>query len=179
MTAEQLKDVIIKYGNDIYSFCCYLTADRYLAEDLYQDVFLKAMEKKESLTCPENSEQTLKEIKNYLIGMAIRIWKNEKRKQFRRKGSSLDKLLEQGMELVGKDDLETMILSKEKSVLVNQQIDKLPERYRFVIMMYYMAEMSVKEIAKELKLPEGTIKSRMYKAKNMIMKGLKVNGYEE
>lgn len=181
VTAELLKETIIEYGNDIYSFCCYLTTDRYLAEDLYQDIFLKAMEKKKEFAYREDTscEQKLKEARNYLIGMAIRIWKNQKRKQIRRQGCSLENLLEQGIQIAGEDNLEEWIISEEERILVNQQISKLSEKLKVVVMMHYMTDMSIAEIAKELHLPEGTVKSRMHKARTIIMKGLKVNGYEE
>lgn len=47
MTTEEIKADIGLYGKDIYSFCCYLTKSKIEADDLYQDVFLKALEKKD------------------------------------------------------------------------------------------------------------------------------------
>ena len=44
--------------------------------------------------------------------------------------------------------------------------------------MYYSADMSVQEIAGVLQIPEGTVKSRMNKAKHMLKKELEALGYD-
>ena len=47
MTIQELEQFIATYGTDIYSFCVYLTGNRPEAEELYQDTFLKTLEKTE------------------------------------------------------------------------------------------------------------------------------------
>ena len=44
--------------------------------------------------------------------------------------------------------------------------------------MYYSADLSVKEIAEVMKIPEGTVKSRMNKAKHLLKKELEALGYD-
>ena len=44
MTLEELEKLIELHGTSIYGFCCHLTGDRLMAEDLYQDTLLKAFE---------------------------------------------------------------------------------------------------------------------------------------
>ena len=45
MTDLELEQCIAEYGADIYSFCCCLTGSRQEADDLYQETFLRAVEK--------------------------------------------------------------------------------------------------------------------------------------
>ena len=45
MKKSEIEKCIARYGKDVYSFCCYLTANRTEADDLYQDTFVKAMER--------------------------------------------------------------------------------------------------------------------------------------
>ena len=54
----------------------------------------------------------------------------------------------------------------------------LPEKYRIPVYLYYSAELSVKEIAEVMKIPEGTVKSRMNKAKHLLKKELEALGYD-
>ncbi len=49
MTMKELESCIEVYGKDIYNFCLYLTRDRELAEDLYQDTFLIAIQKQKQM----------------------------------------------------------------------------------------------------------------------------------
>ena len=49
MTDLELEQCIAEYGADIYSFCCCLTGSRQEADDLYQETFLRAVEKQKVL----------------------------------------------------------------------------------------------------------------------------------
>ena len=70
MTDFELEQFITEYGADIYSFCCCLTGSRQEADDLYQETFLRAIEKKQILDAEGNP-------KSYLLSVAIRLWKND------------------------------------------------------------------------------------------------------
>ena len=50
MTHVEMEQFIAEYGADIYSFCCRLTGSRQEADDLYQETFLKAVEKQKHLS---------------------------------------------------------------------------------------------------------------------------------
>ena len=73
MTIQELEQIIALHGKEIYSFCNSLTGNRILADELYQDSFLKATEKLDRLQADGN-------IKSYLLSVALRLWKNQKRK---------------------------------------------------------------------------------------------------
>jgi RNA polymerase sigma-70 factor (ECF subfamily) len=54
----------------------------------------------------------------------------------------------------------------------------LPEKYRVPIHLFYSAEMQIAQIAQILHIPEGTVKTRMRKAKKMIKDELEALGYD-
>ncbi len=56
-------------------------------------------------------------------------------------------------------------------------IDELPHRQRIVLMMFYLEQCSIKEIAKILEIPEGTVKSRISTAKSTLKE--KIEKYEK
>ena len=73
MTMKELESCIEAYGKDIYTFCLHLAGNKELADDLYQDTFLTALEGMERIDKEANT-------KSYLLSISIRIWKNTKRK---------------------------------------------------------------------------------------------------
>ena len=61
-------------------------------------------------------------------------------------------------------------LEKEDFSFVNEALNKLNEEYKEVTILYYYDGFSVKEISKILNLPEGTIKSRLSRARKKLEK---------
>ena len=51
---------------------------------------------------------------------------------------------------------------------VRDAIDRLPEKIRQTVVLYYIEEFSVKEIKQILKIPEGTVKSRLSKGRDLL-----------
>lgn len=177
MTKQELEICITEYGRDIYSFCRHLTGNGQEAEDLYQDTFLKAVELLDRLELNENP-------KSYLLSIALRLWRNRKRKFAWRKRIAAEKSLmeewdgnaggnregETAMELPP----EEQILWKEKEEAVRAAVKKLPERLRIVVLLFYMEEFSTVQIAAMMKIPKGTVQSRLYQARNILRKELEV-----
>ena len=52
-------------------------------------------------------------------------------------------------------------------------IELLAEDYRIVILLHYLEQFSVKEISKILNIPEGTVKSRLYRGRKILKKQYK------
>lgn len=73
---------------------------------------------------------------------------------------------------------ESYIMQEDEKNTIQQIVANLPEKYRMPIYLYYSADMSVQEIAGVLQIPEGTVKSRMNKAKHMLKKELEALGYD-
>ena len=56
-------------------------------------------------------------------------------------------------------------------------IAQLPDRYRAVVMLYYMRELTYPEIADVLQVPLGTVKTHLYRAKKSLREHLQGRGY--
>lgn len=54
-----------------------------------------------------------------------------------------------------------------------QVIGKLRKKYRDVILLHYFQELSVKEVSTVLEIPEGTVKTYLYRGRNQLKKKLK------
>ena len=177
MNVKQIETCITEYGDDIYRFCYYLTQSKDLADDLYQDCFLAALEKE--ITVDE------KKTKNFLMGIAANQWKNQWRKNKRRQKLMVQvEYKEEYMseheykEVVGANDPLSALIESETEKLVLEAVNSLPEEYRIVVLMYYGADMSTKEISSELHMSKGSVTSKLMRARKKIKKGLEANGYE-
>lgn len=181
MTSKEFEQLIMLHGKSIYGFCCHLTGNRQMADDLYQDTFLKAVELRHKLNGSGNGEkQEMLSARNYLIGIAVRLWSNEVRKNSKWQSMvSIDNMeLDSGFILADSMNLEENIMKRELLLEVRKIVKALPEKLRIVTYMYYTAGMSIEEISEELHIPKGTVKSRMHKARMNIMNGLEAKGYE-
>lgn len=71
-------------------------------------------------------------------------------------------------------------IKKEQGRTVLHAVEQLPQKHQTVVILYYYDELSVKEIAKVLGCREGTVKSRLYFARNHLKQLLrKEDLYEE
>jgi len=63
---------------------------------------------------------------------------------------------------------------REQRELVRRAVDRLPEAHRVVVILYYLEGLDVSEVALALDVPEGTIKSRLYYARQKLREAIAV-----
>ncbi|MCM1543218.1 MAG: RNA polymerase sigma factor, partial [Blautia sp.] len=122
-------------------------------------------------------------VKSYCLSVALRLWKNRKRKFAWRKriAGTQDLLDEEGLEYISDESptSEEQILEKERDRMVWDAVGTLPEKLKTVILLYYMEELSVSQIAAAAGVPEGTVKSRLYQARKILERKLEGVYYEK
>lgn len=166
MTIQELEQCIRLYGKDIYSFCMHLTKEKTSADDLYQDTFLEATKKLEAIRYEDNP-------KSYLLSVAIRLWRNRVRKRAWR-----NRIVPQNVDTEAEQaksdcpDMSESVIADEEKRMLWKAIDRLDDRYRIPLLLYYMEELGIAEIAGLLAIPEGTVKSRLHKARKLLEKEL-------
>jgi len=172
LKAWELEKCIDEFGTEIYRFCMKLCMDKENAEDLYQQTFLKALESDMELDWEQNP-------KALFFSFAYNLWKSEQRKNARRSTlvpcANFDEANEN--ELRSEENIEENIFRQELIVEINKIIENLPEKFRIPLILYYLFEQPVDEIAKEIKKPPGTVKSRLFKGRRLIKKRLEELGY--
>jgi RNA polymerase sigma-70 factor (ECF subfamily) len=70
-------------------------------------------------------------------------------------------------------ETDRKIIRKQRKKIITHAIENLPEKYRQVIEMRHIEELSYQEIADELDLPLGTVKAHIFRAREMLYKALK------
>ncbi len=65
------------------------------------------------------------------------------------------------------------IIKNQKNNVIEKAIEKLPQKYRDIIILRHKYEMNYYEISKELKIPIGTVKAHLFRAREMLNKYLR------
>lgn len=171
MDIEELSDLIKEHGKAIYGFCYKLAGNQADTDDLYQETFLKAMEMRHKMDVNQNP-------KAFLISIAIRLRKNKRRKFAWRQRiaptAGLNEAVDQACVSEDRATPEQAVLSDELRQMIQAAADRLDDKLKIPIYMYYTADMTVDEIASALKIPSGTVKSRLYHARKAMRKILEV-----
>ena len=169
MTKQELEMCIDDYGKDIYSFCKHLTNNLPEADDLYQDTFLTAVELIEKIEYSNNP-------KGYLLSIALRIWKNKKRKfAWRKRIADVQPVVDEryaDMSESAELSLEEKITNKEKDESIRMAVNRLPEKLKVVVLLFYMEDLQAAQIAEMMKIPIGTVLSRLHRAREILKKEL-------
>lgn len=177
MNTTDISELVELHGRAIYGFCHKLAKNVNDTDDLYQETFLKALELCHKIDKENNP-------KGFLIAIAIGIWKNKCRKYGRRQriapSEEFCEDTSSGYILKSESTPEDIVMSNELSAIVQMAVDTLNVKFKIPLYMYYTAEMSIEDIASSLKIPQGTVKSRLHKArktlKNLLQ--LEVSQYE-
>lgn len=163
------KKIIETYQTMIFNLAYRMTYNKEDATDLCQEIFLRLYQKIRTF-------DTNRDFMPWFHRLATNVCLNWKA-QPKLKTISLDKN--------GKSDevnYRTLDISSdpetplEKNIIrdkINRVIMELSQGYRLVITLYYLQDMSYEEIAKTLLLPLGTVKNRLFRAREILKERLK------
>jgi len=158
---ENLKENFSKAYDDfsdaIFRYCHYQTSDREKALDLTADTFTKTWEYLANGKEIDNLRAFLYRVANNLI-----IDYRRKKKE-----SSLDVLQEQGFDIATEDE-NKIHESAFDNKLALEAVQKLDENYRDVLIMRYVDDLSIKEIAKILGEKENNVSVRIHRAMDKL-----------
>jgi len=161
-------DLIDDHGTMLYRFCRSITYSKEDAEDLFQETWVTILQRPLKL-------EMIKTPQSFLCRETLSIWKSKQRKYARRKRLAPEAPLD--AEIDSGQDVESEMLQKAEKEFVRQSVDKLPDKYRIPIILYYNAEMDIADISQTLNIPLGTVKSRLFNARQIIKK--EVQKYEK
>ncbi len=67
---------------------------------------------------------------------------------------------------------EAVVLARDQAGMLRAAIDELPEKYRIAITLYHLQGKQYEEIAQVLELPMGTVKTHLFRAKELLRRKL-------
>jgi RNA polymerase sigma-70 factor, ECF subfamily len=145
----------------LYNFAHWLTQNRAEAEDLVQETYMKA----------------LKGFGSFQQGTNFRAWMYQiLRNTFltSRTGlkagltASLDSEEDKAAEPATTETPETVLLARVDQQVIENALEELPVKFREVILLCDVEEMSYQEIADTLVLPIGTVMSRLWRGRKAL-----------
>ncbi len=149
---ERLRRLMETYGDMLLRMCCLQLGDVALAEDAAQDSFLKAYEHLQDFR-GECSEKT------WLMRIALNTCRDYRRRAWFWR---MDRRV----------SVEDMLLSSDapapKDDAVLEAVMRLPQGEKETVLLRYYQEMKLKEISEVLGVPEGTVTSRLNRARRRL-----------
>jgi RNA polymerase sigma-70 factor (ECF subfamily) len=153
-------ELYARHKESLFRYCCFMLRDSEKAEEVLQKAFIRFFERIGQFTGPDSPP-----FKQWIFIVCSNLCKDE----LRRSVSKRTSLLENPDLLSGffPDHVEALERQEERR-RIGKALDQLPEKLRQVILLQYFADLDLKEIAGILKVPEGTVKSRSHKAKELL-----------
>ena len=160
--------LVEKYQKSVHALAWRKIGDFHYAEEITQDTFLRAYQ---NLSTLRNPSQFL----GWLYVIANRLCLNWLRKH--KPANQLQSLEDTPMEEVAESAYARYVLeqremeaTEHRFEIVKKLLEKLPESERTVMTLYYLGEMTTKEIGKFLGVSVETIRTRMHRARKRLEK---------
>ncbi|MCX7089235.1 MAG: RNA polymerase sigma factor RpoE [Methylococcales bacterium] len=162
--------LVIKYQHRVTQLANRYVKDPSEAQDIAQEAFIKAYRalsdfRGDSAFYTWLYRITINTAKNFLVAKAKRSHDFDIDIQDAEQ-------IENAPQLHGMDTPEQLLLNDEILQVINAAIDELPEDMRTAIMLREIDGMSYEEIAEIMSCPVGTIRSRIFRAREAIDKQL-------
>jgi len=146
------------YSDAIFRYCFVRVRNREVALDLMQEAFIKTWEYL-------RTDHTVQNMRAFLYKVAGNLVIDYSRKK---KESSLDTLMDRGFDVVTEDQSKIHdSLDVQYALAVVNQLD---EKYRDVIVMRYVHELSIGEIAEIIQESENVVSVRLHRGLQQIRK---------
>lgn len=150
----------------MYSFALKLSRSRDDAEDLVSDTVLRAFERWEQYRLGTN-------IRAWLFTILYHVFVSRKRRIDAREVQASDETEGWGaFEPVGELYPESRFYETFLDAEITTAIDNLPDEYRAAVVLSDIHELRYAEIAHILGVPEGTVKSRLFRGRRILQKKL-------
>lgn len=158
----EIERILDQYGDMIYRMAFIQVKNRDAADDLYQEVCLKLVRQKKKVEPEEH-------LKAWLLRTTINCCKDYWKSAWLQKISWKEEM-EENVERGGVCVPDTAGGSGQEMGYITECVQKLPEKYRIVIHLYYYEDYSQKEIAKLLGKKENTIASQLARGRELLKK---------
>ncbi|MED4935758.1 RNA polymerase sigma factor SigW [Heyndrickxia coagulans] len=163
-------DIVELYKDKVFQICFRMIGSRTEAEDLAQETFIRAYIHIKSFKQERKFSPWLYRIATNLCIDRIR----KKKPDF-----YLDAEISgtEGLTLYStvpaEENLPDMqVETLEMQEMIQREILKLPEKYRIMIVLKYIEELSLNEISEMLDIPLGTVKTRIHRGREALRKQL-------
>ena len=173
---DLLDHLIEQYQNRLYRYLIFLTSNPALAEDLFQETWIRVLERGHQYNAKCKFESWLFAIARNLVIDVSR----------RKKMASLEDLgnpeSEQAYDPPDEQAVSALqlLVTRENEQAVQVSLQKIAPYYREVLLLRFREELNLEEIAEILATPVSTVKSRLYRGltalKSALISAAQVSG---
>ena len=149
-TSESIDEMFSLYSDMVYRIAISMMKSKTNADDIYQDVFYKYFKKQRKFESEEHRKYWI--IKT-TINTCKKYWSS----------SWFKKTIPLG---------DNFVYEQKEENLLQDEINKLPSKYKIVIQLFYFEDMSINEISKSLNIKEGTIRMQLTRGRRILKENL-------
>lgn len=159
---KEIERLMNVYGNDVLRTAYLYLKDMQRAEDAFQEVFIKIYKKYDSFK-GKSSEKT------WIISITINVCKDILRSSWLKRVFVTDNILPEKHE----EDTDKAAIQLVENKILFKEVMSLQPVLKDVVILYYYQEFDSKEISKILGIAEGTVRSRLHRAREILKNKLK------
>ena len=179
--SDALEELLTRYRNRLMAFIYSVVRDYHLAEDIFQETFLRVYRQAGKFRAGAS-------FKTWLYTIAVNLCRDALRKSKRRPEVSLE------TETAGRDGAHPRRLAdllagkapgprdeaggKEMEAILEKEMAGLSREHRQVIMLSRLEGLKYREIARVLGIPSGTVRSRLHYGLEQLRRGFSARGIE-
>lgn len=141
-------EMIEKYSDMVYRMAYSMVKNRYDAEDIHQEVFIKYLKKSPKF---ENADHE----KAWFLRVTVNHCKNYWKSAWMQR-------------VIGLEERDTSAEQEDVHDELIDTVKKLPQKYRAVIHLFYYEDLSVEEIGKILGEKPSTVRTQLTRARGML-----------
>jgi RNA polymerase sigma-70 factor, ECF subfamily len=149
-----------RHQQRVYRFARAMTGSSDAAEDITQEVFVVL------LTDAGRFDPSRAAFTTYVYGIVRNLSRHRVRRE--RPGTSLDELLRDGRDIDADDDPSRLVEGAELAGAVRRALVALPSRYRELIVLCDLHDLSYEEAADVVGASVGAVRSRLHKGRTLL-----------
>lgn len=165
---KKIEQLMNDYGNDVLKIAYLYLKDKYLAEDVFQEVFIKVYKNYNKFK--NNSSE-----KTWIISITINTCKDMLRTSWLKKVCMIRDAGDTSLKNIY-ENIDEEVTKRMQYEELLKEVMNLPLKYRDLVILYYYEELSTIDISAILKIPEGTVRSRLFRARAILKSNIEGEG---
>jgi len=169
--AQAYAAIVTRFQGPILTLCAAILRDRQAAQELAQDVFVRAYQRLDTF-------DVRRPMKPWLVKIAYHLAQEKRRTQVRQaareRAAAIEREQNDAVERPGQS-----LIAAERSDLLWQAVYALPMAERTAVLLYYRESLSVKEVAAVMGISPGTVKTHLFRARSQVQLNLRAKGIDE
>lgn len=166
--AAALEQLMDSFGAVVLRTAYFYTGDKHLAEDISQEVFLRVYRKWTSF----RGESA---VKTWLTAITVNVCRDKMGARMFTEQPTDPGRMQPGRTVAAEDEALERLQRSE----VLRHVLGLPLAYQEALYLYYYLDLSTREIAEAISCPEGTVRNRLFRAREELAARMKKGGVDQ